>query len=404
LRAIAALLLASALAVPARAAVIEGRVQHATRGAPVAGISVQALGFDAEQNTIERHTQTDREGQFRFGDLPAPAIYLVRPAGDGFTYPGTPVAFRPGEPETAPPLELSVYDEGDDGSGLRVAEVQWVVERDAGVYRISQRARISNALPLVVRVGGDRPPLLRVSLARGHGEIATPFDRLPAGVRIADDVAEIRGPVFPGEEGLVLQLSYDLPASATGALETAIGTPDEVGELALYVQDFGIEVDAGALHPARVALQDDVFYQSFIGFDLPAAGSLPLRVNPLPPARESSTWSAILLAALLAGGLAAFVGWPVAGARARARVAPPADEDPAAIALRTALADLEHDFETGKLSADDRARIERELTGGAAGAPRAAAPPPAAAARRICGCGHVPAAADRFCAACGTAL
>jgi hypothetical protein len=362
-----------------------------------AGLPIQLVGFDAEQNTVERSTRSDAEGRFRFTDLPAPGIYLVRPQADGFSYPGAPVAFRPGEPGTAPPVELSVYDLSEDPADLRVAQVQWVIERDAGVYRVSQRARIANPGLHVVRVGEEQGALLRVGLAPSRGEIATPFDSLPAGVRIEGDIAEVRGPVFPGDEGLVLQVSYDLAAGPDGALDTRIPVPDPVDEVGVYVQDFGVEIDAGALHPARVARQDDVFFQSFMGFELERDTALPLRVMPLPPAHASGTWSAILLAALLAGSLAWLVGWPVASARSRSRPAAPAGADPAAAVLQSALADLEHDYETGKLSAEDRARLEHEL--------RHAPPTPAAAPLpRVCACGHVPAAADRFCAACGSAL
>jgi hypothetical protein len=396
----ASALLLGASALPARAAQIEGQVRNATRGVLAADLPVQLVGFDSQQNTVERRTRTDARGRFRFRDLPAPGIYLVRPQGDGFSYPGEPVAFRPGEPETAPPVELSVYDLSDDPVGLRVAQVQWVVERDAGVYRVSQRARIANPGLRVVRVGAEREALLRVALAPGHGEVATQFDSLPPGVRIADGIAEIRGPVFPGDEGLVLQLSYDLGAGPEGALETRIAAPDPIDEVGLYVQDFGVAIYAGALHPARVALQDDVFFQSFIGFDVERGTALPLRVAPLPPARTASTWSAILLAALVAGSLAWFVGWPVASLRSSAAPPAPAELDPAAVALQSALADLEHDYETGKLSAEDRARLERELTRAPARAD-AGEPRPQ---QRICACGHVPAPADRFCAACGSAL
>jgi len=400
LRLAVALVLAG-LAVAARAATVEGQVRHGTRGGPMPNLRVQVLGFDSEQHTVDRSTRTDANGRFRFEGLPSPAIYLVRPEGKDFTYPGTPVAFRPGEPDTAPPLELKVYDESSDPKGLRVAQIQWVIERDAGRYRVSQRARVANAERSVVRVAEDHPPLLRVALAPGHGEVSTPFDRLPAGVRIAGDGAEIRGPVFPGDEGLVIELSYDLTPAAGGALETRILAPDAVDELALYVQDFGVEIDAGALHPSRVAQQDDVFFQSFVGFDLAAQAELPLRVTPLPPVREAGTWGAIALAALIAGSLAAFAGWPVANARAAAAAQAPPEVDPAEAALRSALADLEHDYETGKLSAEDRARLERELTR----APGAAAPDAApAAAPTPCACGRVPAPADRFCAACGNKL
>jgi hypothetical protein len=400
LRAALAWLALCAIAGSAHAARIEGQVRHATRGEVQADLRVQLLGFDAKEQSIERVTRTDAQGRFRFDDLPAPGIYLVRPEGTGFVYPGTPVAFRPGEPETAPPLALSVYDASEDGSGLRVAQVQWVVERDAGVYRVSQRARIANSQPHIARVADEQPALLRIGLASGHGPVAGPFDRLPAGVRVADGVAEVRGPVFPGEEGLILQVSYDVPSGDGGALATEITTPDAVDELGLYVQDFGVEIAADGLHPSRVVLEDDVFFQSFIGFDLPARGGVPLRVTPLPPARSSDPWGVMLLAALIAGALVWFVGAPVTrGGRARL-AAGPREADPVALALQGALADLEHDFETGKLSVEDRARIERELT--AAGAH--AATPLAAASPRRCACGHVPLPSDRFCAACGSAL
>jgi len=394
------LLALCAAASPALAARIEGQVHHATRGDAQVRLRVQLIGFDSKEQSVERMTRTDAQGRFHFDDLPAPGIYLVRPEGAGFVYPGTPVAFRPGDPETAPPLALSVYDASEDPDGLRVAQVQWVIERDAGMYRVSQRARVANAEPHIVRVADERPALLRIALAPGHGPVSTPFDRLPPGVRVADGVAEIRGPVFPGDEGLVLQFSYDLAAASGGALATEIRTPDAVDELGLYVQDFGVEIAAAGLHPSRVVLEDDVFFQSFVGFDLPAQGALPLRVNPLPPARGSDPWGVMLLAAAIAGALAWFVGGPVAGGR-RAAFAPSAsEEDPDALALRGALADLEHDFETGKLSAEDRARIERELSDGS-GPPAA---PSTVPPRRSCACGHVPAPSDRFCAACGSAL
>jgi len=405
LRRALALLIALAAATPVRAAVIEGRVRHATRDEVQAGIAVELIGFDTAQAAVERHTRSDAGGRFRFADLPEPAIYLVRAEGDGFAYPGKPVAFRPGEPapDDARALELLVYDSSEDGSALRVAQVQWVVERDAGVYRVSQRARIANAGQTVVRVGLQAAPLLRVALAPGHGHVATPFDSLPAGVEIDGDQALVRGPVFPGDEGLVLQLSYDLAAeSPTGMLTTQIDVPDAVDQLDLYVQDFGVEIRADGLHPSRVARDNDLFFQSFIGFDLHGGSAIALRLEPLPPFGDSGRSQAVALAALLAAGLAWFVGWPVTGARRERLDTAIEADDPAQVALRAALGDLEHDFETGKLSAEDRARLEQELMHPSlqsAPATREPEHPP-----RACGCGHVPAAADRFCAACGSAL
>jgi len=401
----------------ARAGTIEGQLKHATRPEAVAGLEVQAIGIDANEQTIERRVTADANGRYRFADLPTPAAFLIRVRFGEIVFPGGSAVFRPGEPVIDHTVDVEVYDASDDASRLRISSLQWVIERSAGVWRVNQSARIENPDPVVVVAAADAPPIARVALAAGHGEVDTLFGRLPDGVTIRDGVAEIRGPILPGSEGFTLQLAYDLDAK-DGALATAIALPDAVEQIAVYVQDFGIEVDAGALHPSRPSKQGDVIYQSFVGFEQPAGATLPLRVTALPPIATLPPSAIGLLAALVAGGLLAFVAGPLARARARGAAAPtaePHEESPAKAALAAALADLEHDFETGKLSADDRDRLRadlhREALGalarergqlgepGAQPARSAEAEPP-----RVCSCGRTAAAGDRFCASCGKAL
>jgi hypothetical protein len=114
-----------------------------------------------------------------------------------------------------------------------------------------------------------------------------------------------------------------------------------------------------------------------------------------------------LLAALGAGALLFFVATPIVRqALARgAREESLEPESPAKAALAAALQDLEHDFETGKLSAEDRERLRADLRREALAAlarERLVHAPPAAP--KTCSCGRVPAAGDRFCAGCGKAL
>jgi hypothetical protein len=194
---------------------------------------------------------------------------------------------------------------------------------------------------------------------------------------------------------------------------TEIVVPSDVQNLAVYVQDFGVEVDAGELHPARPQRQDDLWYQAFIGFDVPAGTRLPLHIRVLPPQSRAPLLWAALLAALGAGALLFFVVGPVvreALARDRSSDESLEPESPAKAALAAALHDLEHDFETGKLSAEDRERLRedlrREALGALArerlGAQSLEAPPPAL--RACASCGRAVAPDDRFCAACGKAL
>ena len=411
-----ALVLAVALlgVAPAHAARIEGTVRHAAKPGAAAGLVVQAIGIDDSEQTIQRETRTDASGNYRFDDLPAPAAYLVRARYGELVFPGGSAVFRPGEPELPQTVDFQVYDTSRDASRLRLASLQLVIARSAGVWRVQQNAVVANPDPAVVVVGADAPALMRVALAPGHGEVEAMFGRLPEGVVIRDGVAEIRGPILPGDEGFTLQLSYDVDAPE-GALDTTIRLPSAVDQLAVYVQDFGIDVDAGPLHPARPTREDDVIYQSFLGFELPADSALPFRVRALPPSTPLPQAAVALVAALLAGALLYFVAGPLAFAGSRsARVAPEiAEESPAKAALAAALFDLEHDFETGKLSPDDRDRLREDLRREALTALARErgqlenAPEPASAktpATLACACGRIVQAEDRFCASCGKAI
>jgi hypothetical protein len=284
--------------------------------------------------------------------------------------------------------------------------------KSAGVWRVQESATVSNPGEVVVVLPPTAPTPIRVGLAAGHGRIDTVFGRLPEGATVVGDTVELRGPVLPGAQGQSLQIEYDLEPT-DGALETVIPVPTAVDNVAVYVQDFGIDIDAGELHPARPARQDDLIYQAFIGFDIPAGTSLPLRVRPLPPSQPFPQALVAALAALGAGALFFFVIAPIVRqALARGTTARDVEpESPAKAALAAALHDLEHDFETGKLSAEDREGLRADLRREALAAlarerlgpaPDDAAPLPPAL--KPCSCGRVPTAGDRFCAACGSAL
>ena len=399
----------------AEAGTIEGHISHASRPKAVAGLVVTAIGIDASEQTIRRETRTDASGHYVFEGLPVPAAYLVRARYGELVFPGGSAVFRPGEPELSHTLDFQVYDSSSDASRLRIASLQWVIGRSAGVWRVNQNAVIANPDPAVVVTAADAPAILRVALAPGHGEVETMFGRLPDGVVIHDGVAEIRGPILPGKDGFSLQLAYDLEAPDS-ELDTVLELPDAVDELDVYVQDFGIDVDAGALHPARPTRENDMIYQSFLGFELPAGSRLPLRVKALAPAPALPQAALALAGALLAGGLLFIVAGPLvlASRRTAGALAPEApEESPAKAALAAALFDLEHDFETGKLSPDDRDRLRDDLRREALGAlarergqlEKSLAPAPVREPPpRVCDCGREAHVADRFCASCGKAL
>ena len=107
-----------------------------------------------------------------------------------------------------------------------------------------------------------------------------------------------------------------------------------------------------------------------------------------------------MLALVLMGGLSFLVLRPLVGGAASSGEeadAPRSERD----MLRSALLDLEHDFETGKLSAEDRERLRQDLAREAARALERAAPPLAKPGGTTCACGHAFAPDQHFCAKCG---
>lgn len=393
------------LLAPSFAAAVDltGSVLHPSRPEAAVDVEVMLVGVDAQENTLHRETRTDERGGFRFDDLPTPAAYLVSARYAGIRFPGGTAVFRPGEEPKADPIEIRIFERTASRDALSLGTARWVIEHEAGEFRVLQTIGIRNPGDQVAIVEPSAPPLLRFALAPEHGEVSTPFGALGEGVAVEAGVVEIRGPVLPGEQELRFTYAIEAPHAV---LDTRIAVLDPLEALEIYVEDFGIDVDPGALHPARAVRHDGRVYQAWMGFELGADRSLPLRIRPLPPPARTPPWIAAATIAALAGLGLWLVGHPLIEAR---RSLPSSDEpseiDRVREDLQRALLDLEHDFETGKLSAEDRDRLREDLRNDAvlALARHRARGDAAQAPARSC-CGRSYAASDRFCASCGKPL
>lgn len=386
---------------PAVAATIEGRVIHPTRPGGSSRIPVFVLCVQRDERAFERKTQTDREGRFAIEGLPDEAACLVRATYEEVSFPGGSVVFGPGQ-EDRRSVTFHVYDPTTEIGDARIRSVRWMIEREAATYRAVQRIVIDNPDLRVVVSGDDAAPLLRVALLEGHGEVEAPFGRLPEGAQIRDGVLELRGPIYPGEREL--EISYDV-GDDSGRLESAVPVAAPLEEATLLLRDFGMRVDAGALHPTRPVRQKDSIYMRYVGFDLAPGVRIPLSVEPLDPPLRLRPWLHALVAASVAFGLGLLVLAPLERtprvAEASAGEGTRSERD----AIDAALQDLEFDYETGKLSAGDRDRLRADLRKEAVRAiARARRPSAPAPAPSPCACGRAPQPGDRFCAACGKPL
>jgi hypothetical protein len=425
----AALLLCSvawAAAPAAPAATVTGRVVHPERPTASADLEVSLLGIRREGGAVERKARTDDAGRFRFDDVPSNAAYLVGADYDGITFSGGSVLFDPNDPAGEAQTRnvvFHVYDRSHDAAALELASLRWILEREAGVYRVDVLATVRNTSTRTVIARADDPPLLALGLAARRGDLEFPFGTLPKGVVVEADRLALRGPVFPGERNY--RFAWDMQ-EPSAALALEVDLPSPTTRIELLVRDFGIAVDVDGLHPARPIREGSDIYQRYVGFDLPAGLRVPVRVDPLQPIRGPSRAGLVGVVALLAGGLCFFVVRPVTREPGAGMATERGDHaTPEREALVAGLRDLEHDFETGKLSVEDRDRLREELrrealqalasaasSGPGARAPASSGPeteahaPSEAAASTpaACECGRTPDAGDRFCAACGKRL
>lgn len=393
------LLLVSAPAV-APAATIEGRVIHPTRPEAGVGLTVGLNGFLREGDTFESSTVTDEAGRFAFRGLPPQAFYALGTTYNGVKFSGGSVVFEEGKPQTQS-LMFHIYDRTSDPGDSRIERVRLAIAREGGRYRVQQQVVINNPTLQVVVVDEQSPPLFRVALSPDHGTVTTGRGPLPEGTQVRNGTAEIRGPIFPGERGYTF--AYDLP-SLGARLETEIRVAEPLAQLEVVIRDFGIDVDAGTLYPSRPMREDDSIYLRYVGFDLAPNTRIPLRVLPLPPPTTPPPWFQPLLLLLVGGGLLLVVIRPIDPSVRVEAVAEETESDLERAAIVAALRDLEFDYETGKLSTEDRDRLREELRREAARTLARTREPEKPTGPTPCSCGRAPQPGDRFCAGCGKAL
>ena len=281
-----------------------------------------------------------------------------------------------------------------------------------------------------LRFGTNSPSL---TLAPAPAATAGPDAGGVAGDGLAGALA-VGGMATPGES--VVELAYRLPvAGSPVALERTFA--QRLPLLSVYLADTGrLAPESERLHRRRPTRTQDLTYLHLEAFEVAAGETVGLRVGTLP-ARAPLPRPVIL--GLVGATAALAIAYLVAPLR-RSQVAP-AEESAALAAARrerdalyAAIADLDDDFETGKISDEDHRALRDDLrlravalmrverAAGARGEPApeprgrvaagssSAAPvvtPTAGTGTGTPGCPACSApvgSADRFCAQCGAPL
>lgn len=470
--------------IPAGEGRISGRVIHAESGAPVAGVQVILLALDEQGQPSWQTANSDGGGRYRFGGIATGLTYQLGALYAGLPFSGARLSFEPGGLRLRA-ADLLVRDPRPAAPGdVRLSALRAVLDADAAALSVREihELRAEGETPLR---GTLQAPLLRIPLPQQAVELRArssdaglelrPVPSLAdashagAGAGVEGESLAILGALAPGE--LRVELEYRLPALAADLpARFARRLPMRIPLLEIYLVDTGdLAPRSKLLHRRRPARDGSTNYLRLEAFEVAPGEEVALTVERLPPRSAVSqgvalaaAWAlalgavAILLGPLLgpfrprrapAGAEAAAAGLSAHGSAAGAR----ALREEAALAvlreereaLYAAIGDLDHDLETGKLSAADHAELRAELraraihllreeraagAGGSAGAAadgsapaadsemraaasaearaESAAPPPGdgAATPRCAACGFEAAQAHRFCAHCGAPL
>jgi hypothetical protein len=271
----------------------------------------------------------------------------------------------------------------------------------------------------------DRP-LLSVTLPRGASLTGVAPEAEALGLIPRDHGGfDVVGPI--GEGVTSLGYAYRLDAGPEGA-QIDLGFSRTVSTLNVLVADTGLALESSRLHRLRPFRSGTRNYLHREAFNVAPDETVDLHLTPLR-ARGLPREAGLAFAFAAIAGAAAFLTAPLTK---RARVAPAAP-DADLVRLRTereatysAIADLDHDFETGKLESTDYTALRASLrehaiellraeqagpaaapsmtTASAATRPGEPAPASAPTARFCPSCGVARQAEWRFCAACGAAL
>jgi hypothetical protein len=324
-------------------------------------------------------------------------------------------ADRPG----GQPIEVAVTlpESRRDPTALEIPRADvWIDLDDTRLNaNVELTLQVSAGPPLT---GSPEAPLMHVVLPRGASLEGVAPEIESMGLVAATDGFDVIGPVGAGEHRFAY--SYRLPGAPDG-LALDLRFPREIQTLNVLIADNGLALESGRLHRRRPFRNRTRNYLHREAYNVGMEEVVDLRIEPLraeglPP----STSMALTIAG--AGVAALYLIAPLRQQRRRE------DEEENALhslreereAIYTAIADLEHDFETGKLEAADHAamrerfrrqaielmRRERAQTSGSdTSEPLVESDAPRATTGNFCpSCGQRLDPTWRFCSHCGGAL
>lgn len=227
--------------------------------------------------------------------------------------------------------------------------------------RLTATVNVELEVPAGAPVAGTpEAPLFHVSIPPGArlGGVDAAAERLGL-VPSADGGFDVIGPIGPDATGL--GYSFQMPAGPRG-VDLAMRFPKEVATLNVLIADTGLALESSRLHRRRPFRSGTRNYLHREAFNVSPEETVDLSLSPLRGDGLPRSAS-IALTLIAAAGAALFLSAPL---RSRARRSDEGAPDLTPIqaereAVYANIADLDHDFETGKLEQADYQQMRSAL-------------------------------------------
>ncbi len=355
----------------AAVAEVSGLVTNGSTQRPAANLAVSLRRFDGTQELDPLLGRTDDQGRFRFEGVEFTAQRAVVAQVDylNVSYFSEVVQAQAGE--RALELPVTIYDASPDTTAISIDRLHLFLEPLAGedAVRVGALALLSNSdtRAIVAANPGEGTlffdlPESAVNLQMQDGELGGRFIQTETG--FADTLA-----VIPGQGSHQVVFAFDVPYTRSVELRFPMRYPAS-GEI-IVVPD-GMRVESESLSDNGVRQIEGVSYRTYSGGALAAGQTLALTLSG-KPASASGTGTQgyeLVLAAGLLGAVLIGVGvwgWlrsrrtETEGMEAEGEGEPEDERE----ALLQSIADLDDDFQAGRVPkdeyADRRAALKEQL-------------------------------------------
>ncbi len=303
------------------------------------------------------------------------------------------------------PIQISFVlpDAEPEPDRARIKTGRWIIERDPVIIRLSEEYKIYvSGTESVYQPSGSA--LIKVDLPDGAKNIRFLSGGSPTELRVDKDGSlALDGPLHPGETNLSIQYEVPTRGSSTRIVRNV---PSDIETLEVFVVDDGqTHAHSPQLHRKRPIKTADRNYISLESFSIGSGQILELNIDLLKIPESMPKF--LFLSCLLAGtlGIVFLISSPLLGGKSTFDVPSESPLEREQIALLASLRDLEHDFETGKISAEDHRQLRDSLryrtsqTYEETSKVGTEKPPETCAS-----CGKVPPQESLFCPQCGAQL